>query len=238
MSSTDCENFISREEYLKVSHTSLLFLGGEPDSSVIAECALRFGFSHLTFVDNSRVELSDLQNDCFSRTDVGNYKVEAIKRKLLEVDPTAEISLVTADVTAVDLESLIVKHDIAINLLRKFPTKYSVLFNTICLNLGVPVLHTYNIGWAGIATVINKHSQSLEWSNLEYRVFIKMVADYYRYWGTPQHWLEDVLNLNKECKISIGSWILGGLITNILYDIVVGNNVRCYPQFYMMTIKI
>ena len=221
MSSTDCENFISREEYLKVSHTSLLFLGGEPDSSVIAECALRFGFSHLTFVDNSRVELSDLQNDCFSRTDVGNYKVEAIKRKLLEVDPTAEIS-----------------HDIAINLLRKFPTKYSVLFNTICLNLGVPVLHTYNIGWAGIATVINKHSQSLEWSNLEYRVFIKMVADYYRYWGTPQHWLEDVLNLNKECKISIGSWILGGLITNILYDIVVGNNVRCYPQFYMMTIKI
>lgn len=230
-------NFISSEESLKVHQTALLFFGIEPACSVIAECALRFGFSRMTIVDNTKVELHDLSSQSFSVSDVGDFKAEVIRRQLLKINSSVEVYVITDDVETVDLESFIVKHDIAINLARNFPTKHSVQFNTHCINHGVPVLHAYNVGWAGITTVINQREQSLAWHNLEHQVFIKMVSDYYRYWGAPQLWLENVLKLNPEYKLSIGSWILGGLITNILYDIVVGNKVRCYPQFYMMTIK-
>lgn len=229
-------NFFSSEESLKVHQTALLFLGVGSAGSVIADCALRFGFSRMTIVDNTKVELHDLNSQSFSVSDIGDFKAEVIRRQLLKINPSVEVYIITDDIETVDFESLIVKHNIAVNLYRQFPSSYSVQFDSLCLNHDVPVLHAYNVGWAGIVTVINKLNQSFEWSNLGYRSFVKRVADYYRFWGAPKLWLESVLRLSDECKISIGSWNLGGLVVTVLYDVVTANNVRYYPQFYMMTI--
>ena len=37
-----------------------IFLGGAGIGSIIAECALRFGFEHITIVDGDKVEESNL----------------------------------------------------------------------------------------------------------------------------------------------------------------------------------
>ena len=44
-----------------------IFLGGAGIGSIIAECALRFGFEHITIVDGDKVEGSDL-NSCLLYT--------------------------------------------------------------------------------------------------------------------------------------------------------------------------
>ena len=37
-----------------------IFLGGAGIGSIVAECALRFGFEHITIVDGDKVEESNL----------------------------------------------------------------------------------------------------------------------------------------------------------------------------------
>lgn len=37
-----------------------IFLGGAGIGSIVAECALRFGFEHITIVDGGKVERSNL----------------------------------------------------------------------------------------------------------------------------------------------------------------------------------
>ncbi|MDE5980784.1 MAG: ThiF family adenylyltransferase [Bacteroidaceae bacterium] len=51
--------YITDEEQQKVKETRIVF-GGAGIGSVIAECALRFGFERMTIVDGDKVEESNL----------------------------------------------------------------------------------------------------------------------------------------------------------------------------------
>jgi len=51
--------YVTLEEQEKIKRYRIL-LGGAGIGSIIAECALRFGFENITIVDGDRVELSNL----------------------------------------------------------------------------------------------------------------------------------------------------------------------------------
>ena len=51
--------YLSNEEQTKIKDTRIL-LAGAGINSVIAECALRFGFETITIVDGEKVRIEDL----------------------------------------------------------------------------------------------------------------------------------------------------------------------------------
>ena len=63
--------FISDSEQETIRNCRV-FIGGAASGSVIAECALRLGFEKMTVVDNSNVQLSDLNRHNFTMEDIGS----------------------------------------------------------------------------------------------------------------------------------------------------------------------
>ena len=85
--------FISDQEQETIRNCRV-FIGGAASGSVIAECALRIGFEKMTVVDNSNVQLSDLNRHNFTMEDIGHSKAEAVGRRLLSINPDADIRIV------------------------------------------------------------------------------------------------------------------------------------------------
>ena len=52
-----------------------IFLGGAGIGSIVAECALRFGFEHITIVDGDKVDRSNLNRENYTENDIGRYRV-------------------------------------------------------------------------------------------------------------------------------------------------------------------
>ncbi|TGX79503.1 hypothetical protein E5358_14850 [Palleniella muris] len=61
--------YVNAEEQKKVRNTRIL-LGGAGIGSIIAECALRFGFENITIVDGDKVELSNLNRQNYTEGDI------------------------------------------------------------------------------------------------------------------------------------------------------------------------
>ena len=51
-------------------------MAGAGINSVIAECALRFGFETITIVDGDKVRIEDLSRQNYTHADKGKYKAE------------------------------------------------------------------------------------------------------------------------------------------------------------------
>ena len=76
-----------------------IFLGGAGIGSIVAECALRFGFEHITIVDGDKVEKSNLNRQNYTDNDIGRYKAECLAERLLSINPNAQIDYHTEFLT-------------------------------------------------------------------------------------------------------------------------------------------
>ena len=74
--------YVSEEEQARMKHTPIL-ISGAGVGSIIAECALRFGFESLTIVDGDIVEESNLNRQNYTTDDLGRPKAEALCMRLL-----------------------------------------------------------------------------------------------------------------------------------------------------------
>ena len=63
-----------------------IFLGGAGIGSIVAECALRFGFEQITIVDGDKIEKSNLNRQNYTDNDIGRYKAECLAERLLSRD--------------------------------------------------------------------------------------------------------------------------------------------------------
>lgn len=96
----DNENPFSRSEALIGSETMealrtkrVILFGVGGVGSWCAECLIRTGLTHLTIVDGDTVQASNINRQLpATRTTMGMPKVEALKARLLEINPEAEIT--------------------------------------------------------------------------------------------------------------------------------------------------
>ncbi|WBX76116.1 ThiF family adenylyltransferase [Tenacibaculum ovolyticum] len=233
------------QEYIK---NYPILLGGSGIGSVIAECALRLGFENITIVDGDQVELSNLNRQNYIEEDVAISKTAAISKRLLSINPKANITVLDCFITEDNIETIIEGHEIAINALD-FTTEIPLLFDEICQKKGISVLHPYNLGWGALVAVITPKSLSLNSIAKEGEKFneVKMVeyaTSYMKFWGKPQKWIEDIIDDYKNEKeilpppqLSIASWLVASVCTHILFNIATGKDVKEFPEFYLSTIN-
>lgn len=237
--------YISEEEQEKIKHVRIL-LGGAGIGSIIAECALRFGFENITIVDGDKVEESNLNRQNYVQSDIGKYKAETLCKRLLKINPKAKITFYNTFIDKDNVEELISSHHIAINALD-FKDDTPFVFDLVCSQKMIPVLHPYNFGWAGFLTIVKPKGYQLSEISNDANGFELKVAEYVSrygaFWNMPTTWLEKVIEeYCAETKIlpppqlSIASWIVAGHCVNAMFNLATGKEVKYFPKFYFSSL--
>lgn len=238
--------YISPEEQTLIKDTPIL-IAGSGIGSVIAECALRLGFEHINIVDGNSVELSNLNHQNYLMDDIGNNKAEALKRRLLGINPDAKIKSYNLFIDIDNIESIIDNNKIAINAID-FNSKMPQLFDKICQEKEIPILHPFNLGWGGLVTIISPKGLLLDIINKDDELLnelkvIKYSTSYMRFWNSPQVWIEKIIEKYKNENISspppqlsVASWLAASMCTDLIFRIATKKRVKTFPEFYLSTI--
>ncbi|MGG8495308.1 HesA/MoeB/ThiF family protein [Tenacibaculum sp. TC6] len=239
--------YVKPEEQELIKNYPVL-LAGAGIGSVIAECALRFGFENITIIDGDYVEKSNLNRQNYTEDNINTNKVDAIKKRLLSINKEACINIYNCFLTAENIEEYIFNHKIAINALD-FTSNVPLIFDEVCQQNNIPVVHPYNLGWGGLATVISPNGLSLKaiakngQKVNELRV-VEYTSSYMKFWGTPQLWIDEILdeylNENKKLsppQLSIGSWLVASICTHLLFKIATNKEYKRFPEFYFSSIN-
>ena len=239
--------YISEEDQNKIKNFPIL-LGGVGIGSVIAECALRLGFENITLIDGDQVELSNLNRQNYTEEDITISKVKALEKRLLSINPEATIHCHDCFLTPENVDGFITGHSVAINSLD-FTSEVPLLFDKSCKKNGIPILHPYNLGWGGLVTVITPESPELTAIAKPNEKFnelnmVEYVTNYLKFWGNPQLWIDDIIEEYKNepgdlspPQLSVASWIVAGMCTNLLYNIATGKEIKVFPEFYLSTLS-
>lgn len=173
-----------------------IFLGAAGIGSIVAECALRFGFEHITIIDGDKVERSNLNRQNYTENDIGRYKAECLAERLLSINPDAHIRFYTEFLAPGNIEKMLNGHDVAVNALD-FKDNTPFVFDEICKDRNIPVLHPYNFGWAGFVTVVDPLGHSISELAEEPKGFELKVAEYVgghgAFWNQPKEWLDKIV---------------------------------------------
>lgn len=238
--------YLSEHDQIAIKDCPII-LGGSGIGSVIAECALRLGFEHITIIDGDTVETSNLNRQNYIEDDIGIPKVDAIKKRLLAINKNATIETHNCFLTTENAEEFIMGHKIAINALD-FTSEVPLVFDKICQQNNIPVLHPYNLGWGGLVTVITPDGLSLTSIEKEGKKFnevtmVEYVSSYLKFWRTPHQWLDDIIEKYKNetqelppPQLAIASWKVAAMCTHLLFNIATQREIKKFPEFYLSTI--
>lgn len=239
--------YVTEENQEQLKRYNLL-IAGCGIGSVIAECALRMGFEKMTIIDGDIVEETNLNRQNYIKSNINNSKVVSLYNRLKSINKEAEITYQNTFITKENINEIIENHDVAINCLD-FDSEIPLLFDKICQENKIPVLHPYNLGFASLVTIISPEGKSLEFLKKENEKFnelkvVEYVTSYMTFWGDQQLWLEKVIKDYKSeegnispPQLAIASWILGGMCTHILYNIATGKPYKQFPEFYFSSIN-
>ncbi|WP_428231990.1 ThiF family adenylyltransferase [Flavobacterium sp.] len=238
--------YLTEEEQEIIKNFPIL-LAGSGIGSVIAECALRFGFEKITIVDGDQVERSNLNRQNYTEDDVDSNKVDALARRLKSINKNAEINCLDFFLTVENVGDHIKGHKAAVNALD-FSSPVPLIFDTACQKLDIPILHPYNIGWGSLVTVIAKDGLLLNAivnpdEQFNEVTMVEYASSYMRFWGNPQKWIDSIVEKYKNEKeslpppqLSIASWSVAAVCTHLLYNIATGKKFKKFPEFYLSTI--
>lgn len=236
--------YISENDQSGIKPCKIL-LAGCGIGSNIAECSLRLGFESLTLIDGDIVELTNLNRQNYLFDDIGCPKTEALKKRLLGINPNANITTENIFLNNENIESHLAGHHIAINALD-FQSDTPFRFDELCQAHKIPVLHPYNFGWATLVFVILPDGPNLSDISSDYVGFEKKVAEFVigKLHNGAKGWIRDILSEYEEKgqgqsppQLSVGSWLTGGACANIIYRIATRRPVRSFPDFYFTTIE-
>lgn len=234
--------YINDEEQSKMKEINIL-LAGAGIGSVIAECLVRIGFERITIIDGDKVELSNLNRQNYTQKDIGKFKVHALKNRLLAINPKVKISCQKLYLDHENLNDIVIGNDIAINALD-FSSDMPFRFDSSCQKLNLPVIHPYNIGWAGIITVISPKGRSLQsYNNIINEVdVVQHAMKYFEKNNNSQNWIKEIIvsYINEADKISPpqlspASWLLAAKCTRLIYNIVFNRKIEYFPHFYYIS---
>ena len=95
------ELLLGQETVNKISEVRIILFGVGGVGSWCAESLIRSGIRYLTIVDSDTISITNINRQLPATTEtVGQVKVEVLKKRLLEINPYAEIKAIQATYTA------------------------------------------------------------------------------------------------------------------------------------------
>ncbi len=227
----------------------IILLAGVGLGSVIAEAALRIGFEKFILIDGDQVERSNLNRQNYIAQNVGVSKVNAVKQRLLDINPKAKIETHQVFLTPENMSTFVKKCHIAINAIDFDVASNSILFDKICQKNKIPIIHPFNFGWAGAAYVIMPNSDLMPIkSKKNTRYEITLIKDFIKKYKKKKDsnlgWFEDFLedyskysSVISPPQLVVGSHLASAIVTNILFSLSNGIKVKTFPKSYFLSTR-
>ena len=140
---------IEGQQALLDSTMLLIGMGGLGSPSAMYLAAA--GVGHLIIADFDKVELSNLQRQVIHHTDdIGEFKVDSAKAKMLAINPTIKITTVK-DLSENNLNAWVDKSDIVLDGTDNFDTRFKI--NKACIEQRIPLVSAAVIRFEGQLSV-------------------------------------------------------------------------------------
>lgn len=237
--------YITPEQQDAIKNVKIVF-GGVGLGSVIAEAALRLGFENFVFIDGDEVEMSNLNRQNYEGDDVGESKVKSITKRLKAINPNAQIEYHHLFLEPDIISQYVSGCDIAINAIDFDTAHTPFVFDEVCNELGIPVIHPLNFGWAAAAYLVTPDSEQIyDIARREGRFELVLVENILAYIKDREdlqlNWLYDFYELYKEKsteitppQLVVGSHLAAGLVSNILFCLCNRLEVKKFPEPYFI----
>lgn len=117
--------------------------------SALAEALVRIGVRHLRLIDADAVEVHNLNRQDFTAADVGRAKVDALRDRLLAIDPALEVDARCAMALPDTADGLLAGCDWVVDTIDFISLDGVVALHDAARRRGLPVLSALNIGFGG-----------------------------------------------------------------------------------------
>lgn len=235
--------YITEEEQFKLKNFHIT-LAGTGLGSNIAECAIRLGFKTFTLIDGDKIERSNLNRQVYTNKDIGEFKVEALKSKMLEINPYANIICHNVFLDTSNIDKCLSGSNVVINTID-YGSKMPFILDSYCNERNIFSIHPFNLGWAGYVFITGKDSKEMDFvcnDEKEYEIcMVKHIIKLREQKGIDCSWLNTVVdsyknNFSRQSppQLAIGSHLIAGLVGTILFNIATGKRIRISPDFYFV----
>ena len=115
----------------RISNVKVIVFGIGGVGSWVAECLVRTGVRHITLVDSDRVAITNINRQMpATMTTVGEIKTEAAKRRLLEINPDADVQTMTLFYDAETASSIdLAEYDYIVDAIDSLKDKALLILN-------------------------------------------------------------------------------------------------------------
>jgi molybdopterin/thiamine biosynthesis adenylyltransferase len=152
--------FLDEKQQAKIKQTKILFAGCGLGAN-IAKLATSTGFTNFILADGDRVEVSNLNRQCFNLNQVGLNKAIATSQIIKQINPECTIEIFDQYITTEDVARLVDKVDFVINTVD-FNSPTILRLNDYAQKSGKKVFFPIDIGWGSRLFVFSPRSISLE----------------------------------------------------------------------------
>ncbi|KKO88724.1 MULTISPECIES: HesA/MoeB/ThiF family protein [Sphingobacterium] len=236
--------YIKEEEQQQIKDFPVL-IGGCGIGSYIAECLLRMGFENLTIVDGDIIELTNLNRQNYTNKDIGAKKVLTLQDRLYAINPEAKITVFPEFISKDNLYDIDLNHKVAINALD-FSSDIPFVFDQYMAQKNIPVVHPYNLGWAGFLTILPPGGLNLQSLEKTYQTFElnvgKFIVDSLQTKGIETRWFEEFLVeygkialTSPPPQLSVGLYLLSGMVSHIVFNLATAKPVNFFPDSYYLS---
>lgn len=132
----------------KLLSSRVLVVGGGGLGSPVLMYLAAAGVGTIGIIDGDRVELSNLQRQIVhSYENIGIFKGESAKKKLMEINPDIQITVYNELLTEKNSQRVLSGYDFVVEATDNFPTKF--LVNDLCVQMNIPFSHGGILGFVG-----------------------------------------------------------------------------------------
>src|SRR4030042_2679025 len=152
---------LTEEEQKKIDETVLL-IAGCGVGSLVAINAARLGFEKFVLVDGDKVELSNINRQGYSSHDVGKPKVNALAKRLRQINPHIQIKKYPVFVDLENAAGLVHKADIVIDSIDPDAAQAVIAMHRAAQKEHKTIIQPTDVGWGAMVQIFTPDSISYE----------------------------------------------------------------------------
>lgn len=128
--------------------------------SFVAESFVRLGVGRLVLVDGDTVSASNLNRQNYLAADIGRLKVEALRDRLVAVNPLAQVDAAPIFLDHDSVDDLVAKCDIIFDTVDFLDLNAIVALHDAARRHGKPILTALTIGWGAGVLVFRSEAEA------------------------------------------------------------------------------
>jgi hypothetical protein len=251
--------YINPQTQSKIRKTRLLIAGCGIGSSP-AVCAARMGFENFILVDGDVVDAHNLNRQFYDFADVGRPKVDALREKILRINPHARVEAVHDYLDAQNIEPIVAKADLVFDTVDFLDLPAILALHGSAMKQRIPVFTALSVGFGALVWYFPAGS-SLSLGDIiapdiaqaqaggdaqasyaeVFASFMHRVCAYLDAEVVEQ--VNRVLMLMKDGKpcpasqVAVGSFAIGAMAMSMIHDLLTGNPVPAAPKLLVHSFK-